>query len=116
MGRRGRKMPWKGLPPQDWMTLLANFLGLILAGLMGTASRILDQIEDGKRDRVWSRELVTDALGFLLMVIAAAGISEYLDMGKVATAALAGVLCRGGTPMLDLLFYAVTNRVKGPKK
>lgn len=109
-------MPWKNMPPQDWMSLLANFLGLVIAGLMGTASRILDQIEAGDRDKVMSKELWTDALGFLLMVGIAAGISEYLELGKIATAALAGVLCRGGTPMIDMLFSSIASRIKGPKR
>lgn len=109
-------MSWKSLPPQDWMTLLANFLGLVIAGLMGTMSRILDQIEAGDRDRVWTQELWTDALGFLLMVAVSAGISEYMEMGKIATAALAGVLCRGGTPMIDMLISTIASRLRGPKK
>lgn len=114
--RRGCLMPWKNLPPQDWMTLITNFLGLILAGLMGTLSRILDQIAEGERDRVLSKELITDFLGFLLMVVAAAGVSEYFEMGSIATAALAGILCRGGTPMLDVLISSLVTRARGPRK
>lgn len=98
--RRGQRMPWRNIPP-DTLGAILQVLGLIVAGLVGTASRIVDQIAKGERKRVWGKELVVDVASFCTMIIVAAGLIEYYDLKGLPAAALAGVLCRAGTPILD---------------
>lgn len=107
-------MPWRNIPPDTFQAGLM-YLGLTLGAIIGSASKITEQIRSGQRTKFWGPELATDATSFLIMLLVAAGISEYLNLGTLATVAVSGILARAGTEELDNLINSVVQRVRGKK-
>lgn len=93
-------MPWRNIPP-DIMQGLLQVAGLALAGLLGSASRIAEQIANGERTSVWGRELVRDAISFLVMLLVALAIVEHYELTGWKSVAVSAILARAGTPILD---------------
>lgn len=96
------------------MTL--QFLGLMIAGVIGTSSRIADQIANGTRQRIWGQELCVDITSFFVMVLVAAALAEYLELSRLMGSTVAGVLCRSGTPLLDKVIKVVLDNLSWLKK
>ena len=99
-------MPWRNLPP-DTLQLLMQLGGLAIAGLIGSASRISEQIARGDRARIWGPELWVDVTSFCVMLLLSYGISDYYTLPLPAAVALTGILCRAGTPLLDIAIKAL---------
>jgi Kef-type K+ transport system membrane component KefB len=108
-------MPFQHLPP-DFITALLNFLGLVVAGLIGASSRIADDVTSGRREKVWGKKLVVDITSFCIMILVAAAISEYFGLSSVGGAALAGVMCRAGTPLLDRVLETMISQIFRPRR
>lgn len=104
-------MPWQQNPGSflETMHLLIVTCGAVV---LGTFSRIIEQLQSGERARFWSRRLLIDAVGVVVMVLISVGISEYYDLGRWAHAALAVGLGKVGSRAFDLLIEALMYRIK----
>lgn len=107
-------MPWRNLPP-DIIQGALHILGLAVAGLLGSASRIAEQIAQGERAKVWGKELVTDAISLLLMLLVALAIVEQFALEGWRAVAVSGILGRSGTPILDKLIHMGLSAYRGTK-
>lgn len=107
-------MPWRQ-NPGDILATIQLLLSTLGAVLVGAVSRVLEQIQSGEREKFWSRRLITDIVGVVVMVLISVGISEYYDFGRWAHGALAVGLGRLGAPTFDLLVEALLARVRGAK-
>lgn len=96
-------MPWRNLPP-DIVQSIMQVLGLAIAGILGSASRIAEQIVNGERKKVWGKALVIDAISFVLMLIVALAIVEHYNLAGWQSVAVGAILGRAGTPILDKVF------------
>ncbi len=109
--QRRKRVDWRN--PSD-LVQLAMLAATTAAGVvLGTLTRILDQVREGKRERFWSRMLLVDGLGVLFVILIALGVAEYFRLGQLATVALSVVLGRAGPPLID---HAVENVFRrGPR-
>lgn len=108
-------MPWRNLPP-DVLEATLNLIGFIVAGIVGTSSRIADEIARGDRKRVWGQELCVDITSFLVMVLIAAGLAEYMELSRLTGSMVSGILCRSGTPLLDKVIKVILGNISWLKK
>lgn len=102
-------MPWKNLPP-DVLHGILQIAALVLAGVVGSASRITEQIMNGDRARVWGKDLLVDISSFSIMLLISYGLVDYFELGTPAAVALTGVLCRAGTSILDVAIKAIITK------
>lgn len=105
-----------GSIPPDFMSVLLNFVGMAVAGLIGATSRICDEVQTGKRKKFWTKELFVDLTSFTVMILIAAAISEYFELSRMGAAALAGVMCRAGTPLLDNVLKLLIKKLSTQNK
>lgn len=107
-------MPWRNIPP-DALQALIQYLGLVIGAIVGSASKITEQIKRGERSQVWGRQLLVDVTSFAIMLLLAAGIAEFFKLGTLATVAVSGILSRAGTEGLDKSIKAGIERIRGQK-
>lgn len=102
-------MPWKNLPP-DVLHSLLQVAALVLAGVVGSTSRITEQIARGERAKVWGKDLLVDISSFSIMLLVSYGLVDYYQLSTPAAVALTGLLCRAGTSVLDTIIKMFLQR------
>ncbi len=97
-------MSWKNQPDLWQLVVLAISTGIGV--LIGTLTRIFDQVREGQRERFFTRRLLVDGLGCLFIILICLGVAEYFALGTLTTVAVSVVLGRAGPPAIDRLFDA----------
>ncbi len=103
-------MDWRN--PSEVGQLVALALSTAGGVLVGTLTRIFDQVREGQRERFFTRRLLVDGLGCLFIILVCLGVAEYFQLQTFATVAVSVLLGRAGPPAIDQMFDAFITRGK----
>ena len=101
-------MDWKHFP--EWVQFAAGFLILVLAVVVGTATKIATDVRRGDRHKFWSRQLWFDLPALFMMIALARGVATHYDLHPEVAGGLGAFFGYMGPRLVDVVLSVYLTR------